>query len=147
MSKYRIEFKPSRLQVFFQLLAYAILVLSVLIWQSESIQYQYLLQASVLLLTTFFVIRTILDNWQKIQEPVIFSEHGEWLETDIIGQVSWKITDKSRVSSLLLFIHLISPVNARRCKWCLIYRDQLTEQDFRRLCRAVIYQQQVADNH
>ncbi len=88
-----------------------------------------------------------MDNWQKIQEPVIFSEHGEWLETDIIGQVSWKITDKSRVSSLLLFIHLISPVNARRCKWCLIYRDQLTEQDFRRLCRAVIYQQQVADNH
>jgi hypothetical protein len=147
VSKFRIEFKSSRLQVFFQLLAYAILVLSVLIWQSESIQYQYLLQASVLLLTTFFVIRSILYNWQEIQEPVILSDHGEWLETDITGQVSWKITDKSRVSSLLLFIHLISPVNARRFKWCLIYRDQLTEQDFRRLCRAVIYQQQTAGKH
>ena len=77
----------------------------------------------------------------ETHSPVIFSERGEWMETNIDGQVSWRITDRSRVSSFLLFIHLISPVNYRNSKWCLVFKDQVSEQDYRRICRAVIYQQ------
>ena len=144
MSKYRVEFKPSRLLVAFQLLAYAIFVWSVFNWQSEVLQYQFLLQASVLSISTFFILRAILYNWRETQISVILSAHGQWLEINRNQQVSWKITEKSRVSSLLLFIHLISVVNTRRSKWCLIYVDQVTKRDFRTLCRAVIYQQQDA---
>jgi hypothetical protein len=131
--------------VAFQLLAYATLVWSISNWQSESIQYQLLLQVFVLFITTVFILRAVSYSWRKLYASVIFSEYGEWLETSIDGQVSWRITDKSRVSSLLLFIHLISPVNAGHSKWYLICKDQVTERDFRRLCRAVIYQQQVVE--
>ena len=128
----------------FQLLAYAVLVLSVLNWQSEMIQYQLLFQALVLFIITFFIFKAVLLSCCQMQHPVIFSEDGEWLETNIDDQIDWRITDKSRVSSLLIFVNLISSVNARHSKWYLVFKDQVTEQDFRRLCRAVIYQQQIA---
>ena len=118
------------------------LVLSVISWQIEVMQYQFLLQALVVSIITYFFFRAVINGRHQAQTPVIVSQSGDWVETNTGEQTSWKITDKSRVSSLLLFIHLISPVNVRLSKWCLIYKDQVTEQDFRRLCRAVIYQQQ-----
>ena len=118
------------------------LVLSVISWQIEVMQYQFLLQALVVSIITYFFFRAVINGRHQTQAPVIVSQSGDWVETNTGEQTSWKITDKSRVSSLLLFIHLISPVNVRLSKWCLIYKDQVTEQDFRRLCRAVIYQQQ-----
>jgi hypothetical protein len=105
------------------------------------IQYQVLLQILVGAIITIFVFKDILHSRQT-QAPILISQSGEWLETNVEGQVGWKITNKSRVSSFLLFIHLISPLNSRHSKWCLIYKDQVTEQNFRRLCRVVLYQQQ-----
>jgi hypothetical protein len=128
----------------FQLLIYVVLVLSVLSWQSESIPYQFLLQILVLSIITFCVFKAVFYSKHQKQTPVILSQGGEWLETNIDGQVAWRITDKSRVSGLLIFIHLISPLNIHHSKWCLVYIDQVTKRDFRRLCRAVIYQQQTA---
>ncbi|WP_369809275.1 protein YgfX [Paraglaciecola sp. MB-3u-78] len=142
MSKYRVELKSSRLLVIFKLLVYVILMLSVLNWQSESIQYQLLLQMLTMTVITFCFFKTVFYYRDQKLTPVIFTQGGEWLEVAIDGQISWRMTDKSRVSGLLLFIHLISPLNPRHSKWCLIYKDQVTKRDFRRLCRAVIYQQQ-----
>lgn len=144
MLKYRIEFKPSKVLLILQLLTYGVLVLSVLNWQTEFIQYQLLLEILIVFVITFFVFRAVLLSRGQTQPPVVFSLSGEWLETNIDGQVGWKITARSRVSSLVLFVHLISPINARHSKWCLIYRDQVTERDFRRLCCAVNYQQHTA---
>ena len=125
-----------------KLLLYVILILSVLNWQSESIQYQFLLQILTLLVISFCFFKTIFYSRHQKVTPVIFSQGGEWLEINIDEQIAWRITDKSRVSGFLIFIHLISPLNPRYSKWCLIYKDQVTKRDFRRLCRAVIYQQQ-----
>jgi hypothetical protein len=144
VSKYRVEFKSSRLLVVLQLLTYVALVVSVIYWQSEIIRFQLLLQVLIVFIITLFVFRAVINSWRQTQANVIFSQHGEWLETNIDGQIAWKITEKSRVSNILLFIHLIGPINARHSKWCLIYRDQVNERNFRRLCRAVIYQQQTA---
>ena len=144
MSKYRVEFRPSRLLLIFQLLTYVVLVLSVLNWQSEIIKYQIFLQILVVFTVTVLVFRSILNSRHHAQLSVILSLRGEWLETNKDKQTSWIITDKSRTSSILLFIHLISPINTLNSKWCLIYKDQVSEQDFRRLCRAVIYQQQTS---
>jgi hypothetical protein len=142
--KYKVEFKSSRLLVFFQLLTYLILVLSVLNWQHDIVQYQFFLQIVIMLIITFFVFRAILHGWHQTQASVILSQSGEWLEINIDRQVAWRITNKSRISSVLLFIRLVSPLNARHSKWCLIYKDQVSERDFRRLCRTVIHQQQSA---
>lgn len=144
MSKFRVEFKSSRLLLVLQCLTYVLLVLSVLCWQSDIIPNQVLLQTLIVAIITYCLFRAVLRNWREKQSPVIFSQLGDWLETREDRQVAWAITNKSRVSSLLLFVHLISPVNSRRSKWCLIYKDQVTERDFRRLSRAVIYQQQTA---
>lgn len=145
MLKYRVEFKSSRKLVTLRLLVYVILILSVLNWQSESIQYQFLFQILTILGILLFFLKTIFNSRKKKQPPVIFSQGGEWLEVFEDEQLGWRITDKSRVSSFLIFIHLISPLNVRRSKWCLIYNDQVTKKDFRRLCRAVFYQQQTSD--
>jgi hypothetical protein len=125
-----------------QLLVYAVLVLSLLNWQSKTIPYQFQLQILALTIITFYVFKAVFYSKHQKQPPIIFSQCGEWLEINIDGQIAWRITDKSKVTSLLIFIHLISPINVKHSKWCLIYKDQITKRDFRRLCRAVIYQQQ-----
>ena len=127
-----------------QLLTYGIMVLSVFIWQPEIIQYQFVLEILAVSIITIVFFRSFFKSRGQTYPPVIFSIKGEWLETNVNGQIGWVITDKSRVSSLLLFIHLMSPINSNQSKWCLIYKDQVTERDFRRLCCAVIYQQQTS---
>ena len=128
----------------FQLLTYVILVCSVISWQTDIFQYEFLLQILIVFIITFVVLKTVLRSRRQKQSPIIFSQFGEWMETNVDGQSTWTITNKSRVSSFLLFIHLKSPLNFHDSKWCLIYKDQVTELDFRRLCRAVIYQQQTS---
>jgi hypothetical protein len=116
-------------------------VLSVLCWQSDVVDYQSLLQSSIIGIITYFIIKIILRSRSQTQASAIFSQNGEWLEINKDEQVSWTITNKSRISRFLLFIHLISPVNVRQSKWSLVYIDQVTERDFRRLCRAIIFKQ------
>lgn len=142
MSKFRVEFKPSRLVLILQLLSYAVFVWATLYWKPEIIQYQILLQTLIISIVTLLLFVVVLRSRTQVQTPVIFSLRGEWLETNIGEPIGWMISEQSRVSSLLLFIHLISPINTSHSKWRLIYKDQVTERDFRRLCRAVIYQQQ-----
>lgn len=142
MLKYRVEFKSSRLLLIFQLLTYGGMILSVFKWQPEIMQFQVLLELLVVSIITIFACKTLALSKHKTYPTVIFSFNGEWLEMNVDVQSSWVITDKSRVSSLLLFIHLVSPVNSSRSKWFLVFKDQVNERDFRRLCCAVIYQQQ-----
>jgi hypothetical protein len=126
----------------FQMLTYGLMILSVLIWQTEIIPYQILLEILIVSIITIFAFKTVVLSQRQMYPPVIFSLAGEWLETSVEAQTGWLVTDKSRISSLLLFIHLMSPVNSSHSKWRLIYKDQVTERDFRRLCCAVNYQQQ-----
>jgi hypothetical protein len=142
VSKYRVEFKKSRFLVMIQLLSGAILTLTVVCWQPEIFKFEFLLQSLVVCLVLISFFKTPLIDYHRTHNPVIFSERGEWTETNIDDQISWKITDKSRVSIFLVFIHLVSPVNYRNSKWRLVYKDQVDERDYRRLCRAIIYQQQ-----
>ncbi|MFT4808616.1 MAG: hypothetical protein ACI9LX_001947 [Paraglaciecola sp.] len=144
MSKYRVEIKSSRLLVIIQLLSYVLIVFSIFSWQNESIKYQILLQILVFCILTIYIFKIVFNTFCQKHSPVVFSQCGEWLETNLGEQTSWKVTDKSRVSFFLIFIHMISPLNYSQSKWCLIYRDQVSNRDFRRLCRVVIYQQQTA---
>jgi hypothetical protein len=142
VSKYRIDFKSSKLLVIFQLVIYVVLVLSVLSWQSDISQYHFFLQLLVAVIVCIIAIIATIHGKRQTQSPVIFSQSGEWVETNIHDQIGWKITNRSRVSNFLLFIHLTSPLNAHDSKWCLVYKDQVSKRDYRRLCRAVIYQHQ-----
>jgi hypothetical protein len=145
VSKYRVEIKSSRLLVVLQLLSYVLVIFSIFSWQDKSIQYQTLLQILAICILTFYIFKAVFITFCQKHSSVVFSQCGEWLETSVGEQTSWKVTDKSRVSFFLMFIHMISPLNCRHSKWCIIYRDQVSKRDFRRLCRVVIYQQQTSD--
>lgn len=125
-----------------QLLSYGIFVVSILLWQRSIIHYQIFLEILLVSCVTFFIFKTLFHYRCQRYSIITFSTKGEWLESDRGEQSSWIITDKSRVTSLLLFIHLMSPINAGRSKWRLIYKDQVTEREFRRFCGAIFYQQQ-----
>lgn len=147
MSKYRIELKPSRILIVFQLLTYAVLVSSVFSWQSNVIANQIFVQAVITLVSSFFIFRSIYQSYTRSMPVIIFSQQGEWLELGRHEQTTWQLTKSSRVTGLLLFVHLASQFDLKRTKRHLIYRDQLNEQDFRRLCRTILYQQQLSDKH
>lgn len=147
MSKYRVEFKSSQLLLILQLLSYVVLVLSVLYWQSEIVKYEFIFQIIVLSIVTILMFKSILDAKRQKRLPTIFSLEGEWIESNIYSQESWKITDKSRVSQLILFINLISPLNTHKRKWYLLFKDQINERDFRRISRAIVYQQQKSKDY
>ena len=126
-----------------QLLSGALLILTVVYWQSEIFKFEFLLRSLIVCVIFIYFSKALLVNYHMTHNTVVFSERGEWIETSNNEQISWKITDKSRVSILLIFIHLVSPVNNRNSKWCLVFKDQVNQRDYRRLCRATIYQQQV----
>lgn len=125
-----------------QLFTYGVLILSILGWQRDIVHHQFLLELLVISIIGVFAFQAVLNNKRQPRLPVVFSLQGDWLETHTDGHIGWIITSSSRVSHFVLFVHLISPVNAGRSKWCLIYKDQVTERDFRRICCAIIYKQE-----
>lgn len=143
MSKYRIELKSSKLLVVFQLVTFAALVFSIFSWQANIIPLQILVQCFITLGVACLIFRHVIQCFKRQMPIIIFSQQGEWLE--ILGQqqTSWQISKDSRVTSLLLFVHLISTIDITQSKRCLVFRDQVEERDFRRLCRAIFYQQQL----
>lgn len=145
MSKYRIELRPSRLLVVFQLLTYFILVCSVFSWQPNVIPNQISVQAVIVAATSFFIFRGIRQNFKRQSPIVIFSQQGQWLEINGLQQTSWQVTKGSRVTSLVLFLHLVSSIDLKKSKRSLIFKDQINERDYRRLCRTIFYQQQLSD--
>lgn len=146
MSKFRVEFKTSRILVFFQLFTYLVFVLSVLIWKKNVLQYQWIVQAMLLLFITYFSFRAIIQNIKLTLPIVVFSQQGDWLEIFGAQQISWQVTNKSRITSLLLFIHLMSPNDQKASKWRLVFKDQISEKSYRRLCRVVLFQQHTKEN-
>ena len=127
------------------LVTYAGLMGSVWIWQANVFDWQWVWQGaiSILLLIYFYKhFRGYLDA----QLPVVtFTEQGQWSEMDVQhqGHVSnWLLNKQSKITGYVLFLHLVSALNPRRSKWMFLYKDQVSEQDYRRICRAVIFQHQ-----
>lgn len=155
MSKYRVELKKSRIEKVLLYITFLILSLSVWTWQPEVLPFQWAIQSLFSVLLIYFGYAKFVDNKKHISPSITFTEQGQWLEligrTELGGlkecgeeaQTSWLISHKSRITSLFLFVHVISALNPNRSKWVTIYKDQVSEHNYRRLCRAVIFQQQL----
>mgnify|MGYP001061651865 FL=1 len=143
MSKYRVELKSSKLLAYFQLVTFAALVFSIFSWQANVIPLQILVQSGITVVLAVIIIKYVFQSLKRQMPIIIFSQQGEWLE--ILGQqqTSWQISKDSRVTSLLLFVHLVSTIDFTQSKRCLVFRDQVEEAHFRRLCRAIYFQQQL----
>jgi hypothetical protein len=136
-------------------MTFLILYLSVWAWQPEVLPFQWAIQSLFSLLLIYFGYVKFVEYKKRISSPITFTEQGQWLELIAVtglgvsnecgeeAQTSWLISHKSRITSLFLFVHVISALNPNRSKWITIYKDQVSEQNYRRLCRAVIFQQQL----
>jgi hypothetical protein len=140
--KYRIEFAPSRKRYICLLVLYTLLLLSLFSWQQDTFAYQLWVQvtsALVLMLLAFRALgETRRDNRLFV---VVITEQGEWLYVDRSEQSSWRLTGRSRISSQVLWLHLEPKIAGSKPRWVWVFNDQVNEQDYRRLCRCILYQQ------
>ncbi len=142
MSKYRVELHSSRILLFVQLGLYVIFLFSIFSWQPDVLPSQLLVQLSLAFGISLFMFYRISRAYQQPQPIIIFSEKGDWLECNNDQQLSYRLSQQSRVTSVVLFVHLVPPLAKTQAKRRLIFKDQLSEQDYRRMCRAIFYQQQ-----
>jgi hypothetical protein len=140
VSKYRIEFILSKIGSATLSIAFIILLVSIWLWQPNLLPYQIVFQ----ILFSFLLVFLYFQHNKRYQSqqfcPITLNEKGQWIELTQ-HQSSWQITQSSRMTRVLLFVHLQSALSQQH-KWILIFNDQVTDADYRRLCRAILYQQQ-----
>ncbi len=146
MSKYRIEVKPSRWQIYICCIAYLVLSASVFAWQPNVVRYQLLLQIAVWLAISVYCTK----KWRKIDRSawvVQVSYQGEWNFLDARQDANWWIGEESKMLDGLLWVQLIpllqrTQPRASSARWCWIFKDSVSERDYRRLCRCILASQQ-----
>ncbi|MEP1553536.1 MAG: protein YgfX [Paraglaciecola sp.] len=126
------------------MVTYLVIIASISTWQSNIFNYQLLVQVLFLFVVLIYGYKSIIKQGKIPQSVIIFSQDGKWLETVSGEQVSWQVSPQSRATRLVLFINIVSPLTPQKSQWRLIYKDQVNEQYFRRLCRVIIFQQQNA---
>ena len=147
MSKYRVEVVPSRLKIILLVTLWGLVLLSVFHWQADIFPYQQLLQTCFALITLLLAYRNLQNAAKSLPFSISFSQQGEWNYLDKEMQFQWQITEKSKLSSWLVWLQLRSPVDPNQGHWLVIFKDQVSEADYRRLCRAILYQQQTKSNN
>ena len=143
MSKYRVVITPSRLKVLLLALMWGLLVVSLFQWQRDILANQIvwqLLAATGLLVLAY---KSLRKTARLLPFTVAFDQQGEWIYLEQADQ-QWQMTPKSRLSHWLLWIELALVSDPSQRHWLVIFRDQLDEQHYRRLCRAILCQQHMS---
>ncbi|MGJ8681352.1 protein YgfX [Paraglaciecola sp.] len=142
MSKYRVALQKSRIGLLLRIGIFLLLVTSVWSWQAEIMPFQWFVQFLMSIGLIYIGINKI--RAYKACKLLVFSftQKGEWQELEQDNQSSWLISQQSRVMGIMLLIRVTSVLNTKQSKWVTIYKDQVCERDYRRLCRAIIFQHQ-----
>ena len=142
MSKYRIEFKASRQRYYYLVAFYSLLFVSVFSWQADIIIYQVWLQLFSATLVVMAAVVAIKHTDKSNRAFVaLVSQQGDWTYLSQQDNTSWKLSQRSRLTSWILWIHISEKIGVGESRWHWIFRDQVSEQDYRRLCRCILYQQ------
>lgn len=124
---------------------WALVLFSVFHWQADIFPYQQFLQVIIAVIILLLAYKTISGMAKAKPVVITFNQQGQL--DYLLGETSdqWQLTDKSRLTDWLLWLHLVSAIDPRQRHWLLIFKDQVSAQDYRRLCRAILYQQQTRD--
>nr|WP_162558570.1 protein YgfX [Saliniradius amylolyticus] len=136
MSKHSLHIRPSAWPGRLVILLFATLIGSVWLWQP----YIFTGQAWAQLGVSLFLLAAgwcIYPRGEKTQR-LWLDEKGQiqWPEAVTEGQAGWQITSDSRVMLGIIWLTLRNPGTSRR-RWLTLYKDSLSEADFRRICRQV----------
>ncbi|MGO4894177.1 protein YgfX [Flavobacterium sp. W21_SRS_FM6] len=142
MSKYRIELAPSQYKFFVLLLFWGLVLASICHWQSNIMPYQPVIQFLFAGIILWFAFTSLLACKKTLPRLIALSVQGEWDDLEQDNPSQWRMSGKSRVTPWLLWVHLISPIDAKTAQWVFVYKDQVSEADYRRLCRVILLLQQ-----
>nr|WP_232848501.1 protein YgfX [Bowmanella yangjiangensis] len=114
------------------LVLYCLLIASVWLWQPSVLPWQTVWQmlVSLVLLGLFYRQVQMRPEWGVAN----VSERGEWQWLNN-HSVPMQITSDSRATSWLLFICLQDVLDSKQHRYLCIFRDAVSEADYRRLCR------------
>jgi hypothetical protein len=147
VSKYRIEFKASRQRYYYLVAFYCLLFVSIFSWQANIILYQFWIQSSIAILVVAWAVFAVLHKGKYNQAFVaLVSQRGDWTYLSQQDDTSWQFSQRSRLTSWVLWIHISSKIRVGQSRWHWVFRDQVSEQDYRRLCRCILYQQHKAQS-
>lgn len=145
MSKYRVEFKSSRQRYYYIVAFYCLLFVSIFSWQADVIIYQFWLQLFFAILVLTGAAMALHNKGKYTQAFVaLVTQQGDWTYLSQQDDTSWQFTQRSRLTPWILWIHISSKIGGSESRWHWIFRDQVSEQDYRRLCRCILYQQHKA---
>lgn len=136
------------MQAYIACLAYVVLLTSVFAWQPHSLRYQFLLQFILGSLITVYCI----SMWRKREHSkfvVQVSYEGEWNYLDARQDANWWIGEQSKMLGSLIWVQRIPLLQRHQpqkasIRWSWIFKDSVSEKDYRRLCRCIIASQQRA---
>lgn len=145
MSKYRIVIRSSPKTFYLGVGFYLILLLSIWFWQPDVMKAQWLVQS----LATIVIILLFVQFLNKSKTNKVFSDAKvpttAYLDTSddrvIYHQdqnVSGYISNKSLLFGPFIYLHIQLRVSNRSTHSLWLCKDQMSELDFRRLCRSVI---------
>ena len=140
--KYRVQVTPRLYRISLVLILELLFILSVWLWEPNWFPYQIWFQIG---LTGLLLIH----GWQswnnRVQKSIVFSvyQDGRWLylsdSPDGDQAIHWQMSKQSRFTDWLIWIHL---TGLGKSHWFWIFRDEVSDEDYRRICLAVKYSQQ-----
>ncbi|MFT6952292.1 MAG: hypothetical protein ACJAUL_003454 [Paraglaciecola sp.] len=113
-------------------------MLSIYLWQQDIMPYQPLFQIVCIALLGGYAWHFWRQNVSQPQRfAAVVSYQGEWTYLDQRPRSNWLLSPDSKITSLVLWIHLQPKLVGEPC-WQWVFRDQVSEQDYRRLCRCIV---------
>lgn len=138
VSKYRIETHYSVFRQRAVLAVHVLILLSVWLWQPDSFSYQQAVQWSLSLLCAVSLTRWLSRT--PAERIFTVSEEGDW-QWGLPGQTERLLAPQSRVTAWVLLICLQDKLSGSVAERLMLFRDQLSEQNYRRLCRIILRRQ------
>lgn len=140
VSKYRIVIQPSVHRRLCGAAFYIALMMSIFTWQQHAFVHQLHVQ---LILTCLLGVL----GWREVFKPqpsspgiISVCERGSWLQLQPESSLSWQIDRRSLVSSWFVWLRLMPSFSPAKSKWKVVFRDQVSKRDYRRLCRIALRQ-------
>ena len=104
--------------------------------------YQFWIQSLLAILVLSGAVVAVRHKGKYDQAFVaLVSQQGDWTYLSQQDNTSWQFSQRSRLTGWVLWIHISSKIGVGQSRWHWIFRDQVSEQDYRRLCRCILYQQ------
>lgn len=144
-SKYKIRITPRVHRPAFIMIMGLVLISSIWFWPPATFPFQRPVQSVLTLLLIVQISLQMKHRARAVMEVTLF-EDGRWVfhSANALPHVPieepLRLTSSSKANSALLWLHIRY---AKYPKWFWIFSDEVSDEDYRKLCLAIRYCQQM----